>query len=290
VTETISRAAFFLETPRGRRFCISSAPANSAPRGAVLYVPPFAEELNKTRRMAALAARAMAARGWLVLQPDPGGCGDSGGDFGDATWHGWREDLDAARAWLAARAPEGRRVLWALRAGCLLASDWLRSTDAHPDLLLWQPVYDGERHLNQFLRLEVARQMLANAESDKALADLRARLDGGKALEIAGYLLKPELAHGLAASRFEALAGYPARIDLIEVVKADVPDPAPSPATTARQESLAATGVCARAHAVPGPAFWQTLEVTEAPALIEKTLALLDECDGGDGAEEGATA
>ena len=42
-------------------------PVTATPRGAVVYVHPFAEELNKSRRMAALQARAMAAAGYAVV-------------------------------------------------------------------------------------------------------------------------------------------------------------------------------------------------------------------------------
>jgi len=76
---------FFLPASRGERFCIFH-PAAGALRGAVLYLHPFAEEMNKSRRMAALQSRMLAARGIAVLQIDLFGCGDSSGDFGDASW------------------------------------------------------------------------------------------------------------------------------------------------------------------------------------------------------------
>src|SRR5690606_9944848 len=96
------------------------------PVGGVLHVHPFAEELNKSRRMAALAARAFAQRGWVVLQMDLLGCGDSAGDFRDASWAGWLDDLSLAWALLATlcAAPT---VVWTVRAGSLLAADWLAS-------------------------------------------------------------------------------------------------------------------------------------------------------------------
>jgi len=42
--------------------------------------------MNKSRRMVALQARALAGRGFAVLQMDALGCGDSAGDMQDATW------------------------------------------------------------------------------------------------------------------------------------------------------------------------------------------------------------
>ncbi len=69
-------------------------------RGAVVYVHPFAEEMNKSRRMAALQSRALAAAGFAVLQIDLLGCGDSSGDFGDASWDEWIDDVLLAVRWL----------------------------------------------------------------------------------------------------------------------------------------------------------------------------------------------
>ena len=96
--------AFFLPVASGRLFCLLHRPENETPaKGAVIYVHPFAEEMNKSRRMAALQARAMAAAGYTVLQVDLLGCGDSSGDFGDATWESGIENLVEAGAWLQDR-------------------------------------------------------------------------------------------------------------------------------------------------------------------------------------------
>ena len=49
--------AFFLpspEHPAGQRFCIYHPPQGATVRALVVYVHPFAEEMNKSRRMAAL--------------------------------------------------------------------------------------------------------------------------------------------------------------------------------------------------------------------------------------------
>ena len=78
---------FFLPSGDGQRFCLYHPAVNAqgvAPLGHVVYVHPFGEEMNKSRRMATLQARALAQAGFSVLQVDLLGCGDSSGDFGDA--------------------------------------------------------------------------------------------------------------------------------------------------------------------------------------------------------------
>ena len=114
---------FFLAGAAGPLFCLQLAPAPGVtPRGALLYLPPFAEEANRSRRMAVLQARRLAARGWPVLLLDPFGTGDSAGAFHEARWELWLADAARAAAWLATRWPGGPVTLWGLRLGALLAA------------------------------------------------------------------------------------------------------------------------------------------------------------------------
>ena len=83
---------FFLVGGQGTLFAIYYPPAAGVPRrDGVLYVPPFAEEMNKSRRLVALQARRLAAAGFGVLVPDLYGTGDSAGDFAEARWSIWRK-------------------------------------------------------------------------------------------------------------------------------------------------------------------------------------------------------
>ena len=69
--------AFFLPADGGQqRFCLFHPPQGTQHRGRVLYLHPFAEELNSTRRIVAQQARALAQAGYGVLQIDLlGQCG-----------------------------------------------------------------------------------------------------------------------------------------------------------------------------------------------------------------------
>ena len=99
--------------------------AQAPVRGALLYLHPFAEEMNRSRRMAALQARELARKGWYVLQLDLSGCGDSEGDFGEATWEAWLHDAATAHAWLEQKTGY-RPWAWGLRAGARLAAELAR--------------------------------------------------------------------------------------------------------------------------------------------------------------------
>jgi len=237
----------------------------------VLYAHPFAEELNKTRRMASLGARALAADGWATLALDLTGCGDSTGDFGEATWERWREDLRAGWDWLAARF-DGPRRLWGLRAGCLLAAEVARTLAARPPLLFWQPVLSGKQHLGQFLRLRLARERIDGGGSADGTQALREEFTVGRALEIAGYEVSPALALGLDAAELD-LEGYPEQVHWLEVATGDSPDLVP--AARAKLARWRGGGAKIQSRAVTGVAFWQTVEITECPALVEATVVAL---------------
>lgn len=272
---------FFLDAASGQRFCLYHAPAGS-PRGALLYVHPFGDEMNKSRRMAALAARRLAASGYGVLQIDLHGCGDSSGDFADARWDGWLADLALAHDWLRARLglPVG---LWGLRLGALLALAYA-NTAAHPvpDIILWQPVQQGATYLKQFLRLLSVNEMLSQQESEQKNAAtntsaLRATLLAGQALEVAGYELSPELAAAIDRTDAARLAPSGSRVHWFEVVTAA--DRPPSPAITRLLDSWRQQGVEANLRQVLGQQFWATQEISEAPELIDATCAALAGAD-----------
>lgn len=258
----------------GERFCVLTEPAG-APRGAVLYIHPFAEEMNKSRRMAALAAQAFAEQGWLVLQLDLLGCGDSSGDFADASWAGWLADVDAAWRWLEGRGAQNIR-LWALRAGALLLADWVATRGVAAPLLLWQPVLDGRQHLTQFLRLKGVSQMMEESDAKAAIGAVRAEIEAGRAVEVAGYTLAPALVVGLQAARLELPAAYGAPVALLELNAAGG-EPSPGVAALARRWSERGIAVTCAAHA--GVAFWQTQEIEISPALLEASPAALQALD-----------
>jgi exosortase A-associated hydrolase 2 len=264
--------AFYLPVDRGNRFCVVNASA-STPRGAIVYVHPFAEEMHKSRRMAALQARRLAARGWLVLQVDLCGCGDSSGDFGDARWETWARDVRAGLAWAKARI-SGPLALWGLRLGAMLACELAADAALGIErVVLWQPVASGEQFLSQFLRLRLAAEMLSGGAATSALGELRAALAQGRTLEIAGYELHPELA--MAIERLELASLRPAakRIDWLEVSA----EPAQSvrPGSQRVVERWRAEGVDVRSASVAGEPFWSTIEIAECEALLEATTEAL---------------
>jgi exosortase A-associated hydrolase 2 len=242
-----------------------------------VYIHPFAEEMNKARRMAALQSRALAAAGFSVLQIDLQGCGDSSGDFDDASWQAWIEDIVQGCAWLRAQDPahaDAPLWLWGLRAGCLLAVAAAPRLQSPCNFCFWQPAPNGKLVLQQFLRLKVAADMLA-AGNKGLMEQMRRELAENITLDIAGYRLAPALAQGLEQAQLIPPRGQ-GRMVLFELSGRD--DALLSPVQQKLLEQWNAAAYHCQAQLVSGPSFWQTTEIEDAPALIAATVDAL--CQG----------
>ena len=265
--------AFFLPGTSGNLFSLYHPPSNQNQQRCVLVVPPFAEEMNKSRRMLSLQASSLAAAGIGVLMVDLYGTGDSEGDFGDARWQIWLEDLACARQWLQDKGINAVSLL-AVRMGALLAlesaSDWGDKVDR---LVFWQPISRGEVMLTQFLRLRVAANMMGSGSAETTKG-LKARLAAGEHVEVAGYDLASELAQEVenkSLAAVDMMQSIP--IHWLEVSSKEAGSVSPAAnklISTWREKGLSVT-----ARGVKGEPFWATQEIATAPELLDVTTELL---------------
>jgi exosortase A-associated hydrolase 2 len=282
--------AFFLQQPDGSRFCLHYPVSTGPVRGLCLYLHPLAEEMNKSRHMAALGARAFSEAGFAVLQVDLQGCGDSSGDFETASWLGWISDVQVASAWLREHYPAAAGDkqpplwLWGLRAGCLLAAAAAAQHQLDCHFIFWQPALSGQQVLNHFLRLRWAGNLQAvHAGSD--MAAVRQQLAQGTSVEIAGYTLSAALAGGLENAQLiptgatgmadtEVISTHQPSVQWFDLSMA--PKAEPSAATRAGASAWRRYGHPVDVYLVQGPLFWQSSDIETAPALITASLAALE--------------
>ena len=262
--------AFFLPLEPGARFCVLHAPPSSMElAGSIVYVHPFAEEMNKSRRMVASQSRRLAAEGYAVLQVDLYGCGDSTGDFGDADWNAWKRDVETAAAWLLRRyrAP---LTLWGLRLGALLAADVAQDQRLGVDrLLLWQPVLEGAHFVSQFLRLRLASEMLTSGAASTPTSHLNESLRRGEAPEIAGYELNPQLVGSVQSCKIIALNPAVREVHWLEVVAEN--SLVLKPASQRVVDAWGKRGIATKVAQAPGEPFWSSVEILECEAVLEVT-------------------
>lgn len=246
-------------------------PAQGAARGALLYLPPLTEEMNRCRALVAAQARELAASGYAVLLLDHYGTGDSAGELQDASWELWRTDAGLARDWLAAQTGHAP-ILWGCRLGALLAAEVAsRAPESAARLLLWQPVTDGGLYLTQFLRLRVAALMDKGLPAETT-EQMRQRFAAGEGIAVSGYELPASLANAIDRARLAELGLRQAHIDWME----NVPEPGKplSPGSRKVIDALRAGGAHVTVHPFTAPPIWQLHERDHAPDLIDQTRAL----------------
>jgi uncharacterized protein len=252
--------------------CVAK-PRDAEPRGTVLLLPPFAEELNKTRRMCALMARRLAADGWQVVRIDPFGCGDSCGEFRDASWDQWVADLSDQAAQCSSPL-----WLWCVRAGALFAPELLARRNV-AGLLLWQPALSGSLYMQQFLRIHDAGRWLAGESDPGTPAEPRSavqRLERGETIEVAGYELTPHMVQSFRAASFALPDTRGTPVAWFEVSPTD--NAQPTPAARSKAEDLRRAGYEVRLDALSGAPFWQSTEITENGSLLERSSASVAAC------------
>lgn len=265
-------SAEFIAGSRGRLLAVVRRPSGAACNG-VLIVPPFAEEMNKSRHLFTEVADALVASGVATVVVDLFGTGDSEGEFSDADWSVWKSDLAATMQWARSQQITITKLL-AVRLGCALGCEAAQDDGWKLErAVLWQPVVNGARALDQFLRLRVAATMMQK-DGKETIAGLRAKLQAGEAVEVAGYDVTGRLAEQLdRVDLGRTLNANLGAVRWIEVVRsADAPPPA---AATASVERARAAGASVELHTVVGEPFWSSVEIVRNPTLVADAVKAL---------------
>ncbi len=252
----------FVESRKGRLLVTVREPADRSSRGAVLVVPAFAEEMNKSRPLLRDLGCALARTGHTLLIPDLYGTGDSDGAFEDASLETWIQDLDAVQRWSEDR---GIPVLGciAIRFGALLLKEWLETSGRRMSWsVLWQPVSKGEQVVNQWLRIRSAAAMF-EGRSGETVTALRQRSADGESLECGGYALTPGLIEALSSRVLNPLIDAMGAIRVLEIGEGDECSPV--------VRALVASRPSCTSEKVPGDPFWAATEISRNAALVAAT-------------------
>lgn len=209
----------FYLTSAGRRLFGIWQNAGPSPRAAVLYVHPFGEEKKSAHRAFVEAARALAPQGVASLRFDLTGCGDSDGDFRNATVAQWIDDIAAAWSELRRRAPDAIPALIGLRLGGALAALAAPRLPGLAALILWQPVVQGKAEFDTDLRRILVQQMMTGGQTG-GKRDLAAALAEGS-LELDGYPVTQAMYDGIAAiDLMKSRAALPAATSIVQFGRA----------------------------------------------------------------------
>lgn len=239
------------------------------PWGSVLVVPGFNEEMNRCRSMVTIQAQALARLGIGSMVVDLYGTGESDGEYGDARWEAWLEDVNRAIGWLDGQ-PGGCIALLGIRLGFPLAVSALRDDQKNRALIAWQPVVDGKAYFTQFMRMKMATNLDRTDIPKETTGGMRAQLAAGNSIEIAGYKIHPELASAIDNLKLdEIIPPDESRVAWFE--KAGGAEGVLSPASEKLIEGWQQAGKTTEVILFDGPAFWALYDRLPAPDLVSKT-------------------
>lgn len=248
----------FLNSAHGKLFITQTGEIKG--NTAILCLPPIMDEMNMSRAVIAKQCQYLSAQGYPSFVLDYFGCGDSEGEFEQAHFSIWLENIVTASYWLEQQGIN-RLIIFAYRFSALLAGasqDYLLKNTNLKAQVLFKPVLDGKTYLNQLNRLKKAQTLLTQPNAP----------DTNKSMEneIAGYTISADLIESI-----ELLNLKPSSIS----VPTTCVELASSRVSLSTQKLVNASDSIVSAEPLACPAFWQVPEVFDVPSLNDLSLSLV---------------
>lgn len=179
---------FYFTNGNYQLFGILYRPENKVKDLGFVFVHPFAEEKLWTQRVYVNFARELAQQGYPVLRFDVMGHGDSEGDFEDSTIETRLSDINCAIDQLMTDVPEVKQIaLLGIRFGGTLAALAAEKRSEVKKLLLWEPIIDGEKYMQELLRINLTTQTAVYKKVINDRDTLIQQMKEGKTVNIDGY-------------------------------------------------------------------------------------------------------
>jgi exosortase A-associated hydrolase 2 len=240
-------------------------PAAGQAAVGLVFCHAFAEERKSSALTMARLARAAAGAGFPVLRFDYRGCGDSEGDFIDATVGTRLEDIVRAASELHERSDVERICLLGLRLGATLAARAVERLGGCAGLVLIEPIANAEAYLGAEMRRKLLRQMITHGRSGASRDEMLAEMERDDAvLDMDGFAVRGSTWRELTALGIRAgqvsFAGpvLVCQVHFKEALRPDI-------------ESVGAVfeqaGADVTVSSVVLPPFWNRIDVTLAPEL-----------------------
>lgn len=166
---------------------------DSAPT-ALVFCPPFAEEMVTTYARFASWSKQLEAEGIPVVRFHPFGTGESGGSFGDFSLTSAVSDACSAAELARNRVSPTRLGYFGLRLGATIAM--LAARKQPVDLLvLWSPVTNIAQYMRELFRGQLAKEMVHQGATRvrRNSQDMIAELESGQSADLMGYEFSAQL-------------------------------------------------------------------------------------------------
>ncbi|MDP1768783.1 MAG: alpha/beta hydrolase [Nitrospirota bacterium] len=187
-TSAIETPMFF-ENGSYRLFGVLHEPATAPSGWGWVFCHPFAEEKLWAQRVYVSFARMLAARGAWVLRFDAMGNGDSQGRFSDSSVDTMLSDIGCAIRRLERSSGTALNVgLLGLRFGATLAALAAERCPTVGKLVLWEPIVDGGKYMQELLRVNLTTQTAIYKEiRHNREALVRMMREEGRTVNVDGY-------------------------------------------------------------------------------------------------------
>jgi exosortase A-associated hydrolase 2 len=191
ITETansMQETPFFFPGNNYQLYGILHEPEYNDNHTGFIFVHPFAEEKLWAHRVLVNFARFLTREGYTVLRFDFMGHGDSEGNFQDSSVETRLSDIKAALQTIKAKAPQIKKFgLLGLRFGATLAALAAEELTDIRKLILWEPILEGDKYMQQILRSNLATQNAVYKKIRYTREQLIQILKEGKTVNFDGY-------------------------------------------------------------------------------------------------------
>jgi exosortase A-associated hydrolase 2 len=238
----------------------------------VILVPPFAEEMNRSKRMYVLCARLLADAGIHAVCFDFAGTGDSFGEWGDFDYLDWKNNLvDVCQL---AKKHSSKISLIAVRDSALISLELIKQAEIQIDkCVLWDPIDSGEVLIRQLIRMKIANAMAGDLKKITT-QEVLDKIEQTGYLEVGGYHVASGLIDSIKTQKISdsieaALASTELHWMTTGKSNSNTKQQLPINLTKLNlAENLLAQLTM---HSVNDVRFWMQQEVTISPLLLRET-------------------
>jgi pimeloyl-ACP methyl ester carboxylesterase len=233
---------------------------------ALVFCPPFAEEMVTTYARFATWGKQLGAEGIPLVRFHPFGTGESGGAFGDFNLTSAVGDACSAAELARQRLSPTRLGYFGLRLGATIAM--LAACKEPVDLLvLWSPITNISQYMRELFRGLLAKEMVHQGVTKvrRTTQDMIAELETKQPVDLMGYEFSPQLYREMAAA-----GKWPETPPAKHVIW--LARPAEQKSATTIVEQWRKSGSRVDFAVLPEPAFWEEFGSIFADRFAAKTL------------------
>ena len=184
---------FFFDGVGGRLFGVAHAPERDTDRKGFVLIHPFGEEKLWSHRVFVNFAREAALRGIPALRFDLSGHGDSEGHSQNSTVSSYLADIESAQRKFLELFPDTQEPgLLGLRLGATLAYLTSARQGNLSSLILWEPIINGARYMQELLRINLSTQLAVYGSVKENREALVEKMRQGISTNVDGYLISRE--------------------------------------------------------------------------------------------------